>query len=226
MKRFSFDLSYYDMNPSNIDKIYVTTTIVAVGIAVVLSLLLLPIRNKLIFLKCNGKVNYKGYIKLVVMYIAIIMISQVWWIILGYNDIALFFAFITPTTSILLLSFYNTPKKCMKKQMVLVITFVSIFVFVLIGIVLNEVASQKNEFSIIVEQINDEEKYYAVISQGKERFSAYECGISYDSDELKITIDTTKHKYFSLDSVTTEEVHFDIVDYIQGKSNIKTISGE
>lgn len=64
-----------------------------------------------------------------------------------------------------------------------------------------------------MENQEGEKEYYVVISQGKERYSAYKCLLLCNENEGVLDIITDVHKYFDIDGTETIPVEFEKINF-------------
>ena len=214
---FSFDLNYYDFTLNNTDFILFATFLCMSAITLLYCYFSNNFRKKLSknALKCKkvtgwllcALINFLWAIALLLLEFGVLKllssISSVALKLTAEFYYCIIFSMLILGLCILFLASFEHNSKYITVGLLIVI----IISFAMIETNYDNANEQKCFDIITYDDNNGEPEYYAVISSG-DYFSAYICEFS-ESDENKVlTIYSEKHRFFAIDSVTTEKMYF------------------
>lgn len=201
---FYFDMDYYDFSISNSNIFIFVFLIFSSTISTILTSFFEYIRVKIVNSIINKPKATKWFVFILELLI-FILINICIGHMFGIKEYIILYLLITIILSTILyfsvIRGYFETKQGLKVALIVVILLFIIISCAFMKTQFNH-ASEQRIFPIIIEQIEkdnveDEIKYYIVISQG-EQYSAYLCDIVDES----VCIYTNKHKYFDINSET------------------------
>ncbi|KEZ85647.1 hypothetical protein IO99_13330 [Clostridium sulfidigenes] len=219
---FDFDLDYYDFSLSNTSKfIFFLSTIIGV-ISSIISFCInaLWIKFSAIVERKKYKKVYKVFGCLIIVSIYLILIIYLSIFLIPEKNMAIMFcAMLFYISIIIYVLIYCLQINIGKSKMLLylsVIFFLMLIIFAptCMRIEYNDAKNQK-KFPIITEKIDEESYYYVVISQGKEKYSAYLCKIVEEDGIGILNIITDSHKYFDINDTNTSIIEFQVVKRLE-----------
>lgn len=201
---FYFDMDYYDFSISNSNIFIFVFLIFSATISTILTSFFEYVRVKIVNSMINKPKATKWFV-LILELIIFILINIFIGLMFGIKEYIILYLLITIILSTILyfsvIRGYFETKQGLKVALIVVVLLFIIISFAFMKTQFDQARAQR-VFPIIIEQIEndnveDEIKYYIVISQG-EQYSAYLCDIVDES----VCIYTNKHKYFDINSET------------------------
>lgn len=213
---YQFDFNYYDFSLSKVDLFVFIYTIVSTLSGIIIALINSYI-SKQIFKKSKKK-NFllELLANIAIAFIIYIFISLIIIDLFEFETMFGLFVMVSIFSygiTFMFLPNNNSIKKSFKIFVIIGVVFIIVFTCFLFKVGYNT-AQENNEFQIInyCDTVSENESLYVVISESKDKFSAYRCEI----DEKGLTVYTNYHKFF--DNSTDYEVYsFENINYIQSK---------
>lgn len=215
---FDFDLDYYDFSLSNSTKFYFYLSMAAGILSGVTSILIYNLWRKVspYFSKIKHTKRWKriSFVIIIILhFVTMYALSDI--LIPDKKTATWFYAFVFIFTIFIYFFIYAVNSDIEKKWPPVVSSVLTIVIIIIIGacmkIEYEEAKDQKN-FPIIVENVDQEVKYYVVISKGKENYSAFLCEFEEENGVAVLYIITDKHKYFNINDTETTKMKFHFVE--------------
>lgn len=214
---YQFDFNYYDFSISKVDLFIFIYTIISVLTGIVIALTISYLLKQLLEKFPAKKIWIEIFINLFIVAIIFILISLFIDYLLVFDVMCEYYLIVSIFSygiTFMFLPNNRTIKKSFKILVVVGIILIGIFS----GLLFKsgyKTAQENKEFQIVnyCDTVSENESLYVVISESKDKFSAYMCEIGEDG----LTVYTNYHKYFD-NSIDYEVYSFENIDYIQKKN--------
>lgn len=213
---FDFDINYYDFSFSAKSMFTFIITFIAGIIGVIWGVLQNTSWNLLEKINIINKTKMI-IIKLITSFLIIIVtvITTFYFSILliPQKDYEALFVLLVFISDLIMIQILRSLKIKSKKATIITVLIVGIALIVLFSCCAMKMDYDKAENQRVFPIILENKSSYVVISQSKEKYSAYECIIKGDT----LNLFTDSHKFFNIDSTKTTPVEFEKVERVNHK---------
>lgn len=210
---FYFDLDYYDFSLSNSSTFEFYLSVIAGIVSCIISAFAYIMWNK-IKLHVNKGIC-KGVIGLIMFLLTIFGIVLLSMLFIPEKNTAFIFCALIYIFSSLIYGLIYSMQLNLKNKiriLYLLVAFIFLVLVVIAPICMKTVydaAKKQKVFPIIIEKVDEELKYYVVISKGKEQYSTFRCVLTYEEGNGVLHIIKDAHKYFDINDTDTTIIRFD-----------------